>query len=170
MRIHTNALHLADIAHAAKLAGVTYDATQKGSRSRDHAFDVTLFGSGRTGGRWGNTGTRGASSEKSATWDEWGIFLNALFEADESVRVAKVYEDRESFDWATGSRYRDLAAEDAHHNHRWEHSGYVVTGSYSVSECTGCHAVRRWRTSQDFQGMAPGGDLENAIRNGGAQR
>lgn len=163
MKIHTNALHLADLAHAAKLAGVDLERCElKGSRSRSHAFDVILSGNGRTGSRWGNTGTSGAAPTKSATWDEWGIFLNALFEADDSVTVPRVYVDRESFDWATNARYRTLTPAQAHHNHKWSHSEHSVTGNYSVARCDKCDAVRRWRTRQDSQGMAPGGAAELA--------
>ena len=162
MRIHADKLTSDNILQAARAAGVSLDLSIHGSRRRATGYNVTLYGNGRTGGRWGNTGTRGASSEKSATWDEWGMFLELLFKADETVTVPGVYADHESFTWATGGRYTELTPKDQHVNHKWNFDGRNVTGSYFVQSCK-CGAVRRFRTSQAVAGMAPGGSAESNL-------
>lgn len=140
MRIHTNHLTTRDLVAASNMAGVDFHRLdRKGSRSRDHAFDVILEGTGRTGNRWGNSRER----YRAATWDEWGVFLGELFRRDAGMTVPGVYDDHDHFRWATGRRYDDLRIEDQHINHKWEYAGSFVTGSHHVHECR-CGAVRRY--------------------------
>lgn len=133
MRIHTSLTR--DEIRGCIPSGVTVlGLSQHGSRSRSHAFELSLSGSGRQGGQWGNL------DEKSATWDEWGIVLAGIFRLDPNA-TTRDYENGEHFRWATGARYDSLKVT-AQHNHRWSHKGTVVTGSYYVSDCS-CGAVLR---------------------------
>lgn len=135
MRIHTNA-PAADMLTLRYLDGIGATWTEHGSRSHMRAFEVQLSGSGYAR----NSGTRGASSEKGATWDEWGIWLNKLFLLDPAARVGgtaarPVYADRADFRECTGYRYDDLKIGDQHRKHRWE---YQRDGSFSCK----CGAAR----------------------------
>lgn len=139
MRIHTR-LDRATIEQAARSAGAgLLRLSEHGSRSAPRAFEVILSGNGITGGQYGTLGGR------SATWDEWGIFLGALYRRDAQAKAGP-YLNAEHFEWSTGGRY-DLAFTPAcqHLRHKWARTGHVVTGSYAVSECA-CGAVQRWLT------------------------
>lgn len=137
MRLHTDALTMQDIEFAAVTAGVTLlGASQHGSQRRSHAFEVALSGSGRHGGQWGH------GSAKSATWDEWGVFLADLFGKDDALTIPRVYESHEFFAWATGGRYEPWIGPQ-HVQHRWGLGVPNCTRSYSVQQCE-CGAIRRW--------------------------
>jgi hypothetical protein len=141
MKIHTS-LSQESIYRAARLAGVDFERlNEHGSRSHPHAFDVILSGSGTTGGQWGNSGKDGAAPYKAATWDEWGIFLAAVFGADETAK-ATYYESADDFHWQTGGRFRMLRRDSQHLRHKWSFQGECVTGAYWVHECK-CGAVKR---------------------------
>ncbi|AEQ21049.1 hypothetical protein E3_1330 [Rhodococcus phage E3] len=134
MRIHTNLDH-GDLADAARHAGVIIArSSQHGSRSRERAFEVTLSGSGRTGSRWANSGSYGASSSKAATWDEWGIFLAELFRRDPELKT-KEYPSLDAFEWVTVNRFRTLTADRQHVQHRWADVERVAGGRYHISSC-----------------------------------
>jgi len=138
MRIHTNTLTLADI-HAAvnNLPSVYVTVSRHGSRSHDHAFEVSLEGNGYAR----NTGNHGADDyEKGATWDEWGVFLAHLFakDADAMCGSAKypVYRDAADFHYQTADRFADPESglpDDTHKRHNW-------TGGRGVRTCTKCSA------------------------------
>lgn len=130
MRIHTN-LDFGDLVDAARHAGVTIARSSKhGSRSRAHAFEVNLSGSGRHGGQWGN------GQGRSATWDEWGIFLAELFRRDPELNVGKVYPNEEAFHWVTVDRYRTLTPAGQHIQHKWSHDVQrAATGGYLIHTC-----------------------------------
>jgi hypothetical protein len=138
MRIHSDHLDELEIRKAARLAGVSFTRfSLHGSRSRAAGFDVILTGSSP---RRQNQG-----EDYAATWDEWGVFLNALFAIDEHAIAGRGgYESAEHFHWSTGGRYRDFDIADQHRaGHRWQWAGDSATGSYHMSEC-GCGAVRRF--------------------------
>jgi len=117
MRIHTDKLTTGDFYDAAKVAGVTISSnSMHNSRSRDHAFDFSLRGSSARYPMGGNDGTG-----KSATWDEWGVFLAHLFSIDPDARVANVYEGKESFDYKTFARFDNGKPSDMHGDHRWDY-------------------------------------------------
>lgn len=138
MRIHTDVLEMRDIWTAALHAGVIeHGLTQHGSRSRNRAFNLYLEGSGRHGGQWGHHG------EKSATWDEWGIFLARLYLRDPNMRIAGVYENAEHFHWVTGNRFVSLTPDLQHLKHAWKSNGRSATGSYYTFECPKCAALLR---------------------------
>src|SRR5690606_42006219 len=82
MRIHTdktNEVRAAIWRATGALPGVYAEVSEHGSRSRAGALELRLTGNS---GRYRNTGRWGADWEKSATWDEWGVVLAAVFAAD----------------------------------------------------------------------------------------
>ena len=137
MRIHSDFIEQIDVQKAAHLADVAFTRfSLKGSRTRDHAFDVILTGNSP---RRQNQG-----EDMAATWDQWGVFLQTLFTLDPKA-VTPYYESAEHFAWATGNRYADFDLADDHvKGHNWDYSGESVTGSYHVSECRNCGAIRRF--------------------------
>jgi hypothetical protein len=82
MRIHTSATYR-DICSCLP-RGVSAYITEHGSRSRERAFEVTLYAYAKDDlhRRYGNTGGYGRSDDVAATWDEWGLFMVALYEID----------------------------------------------------------------------------------------
>jgi hypothetical protein len=86
MRIHTDTLTARDL-HASLPEGVYLDVTAHGSRSRARAFEVTLYLYEKDDlhRRFGNSGGYRASTDVAATWDEWGIWLKALYELDSDL-------------------------------------------------------------------------------------
>jgi hypothetical protein len=140
MLLHTDTIDTLEVRKAARLAGVNFTRLElKGSRSRDHKFDLILTG---TSGRRQNMG----GPDEAARWDEWGIFLGHLFRLD-PLMWSPYYADAEHYTWATGGRFTpDFGPGDTHKRHPWEFSGIGVTGSYSVFECGGknpCGAIMR---------------------------
>jgi hypothetical protein len=82
MRLHTDLLTASDL-YRALPSCVELDEIQRGSRSRDHAFEVALIGRGTRHTRRRNTGQRGADGYSyAATWSDWGRWLAALFTID----------------------------------------------------------------------------------------
>jgi hypothetical protein len=132
MNLHTDTLTEQDLHDAAKIAGVSFDRlARKGSRSHDHKFDVLLTGSGSRNGGYYTRDLPGA------TWDEWGIFLNVLFERDPAMITYGAYRNREHFRWATGDRYDTLIPAEQHRKHRWEYYAPYL-------RVCACGASRRW--------------------------
>ncbi|WP_176561903.1 hypothetical protein [Mycolicibacterium palauense] len=141
MRIHSNVLTEQHFYEAAIAAGVTVVGVHRhGSRSRERAYDFGISGSGRSGGQWGHR------DYKSATWDEWGIFLAHLFEVDQDAHTGKHgYLSADHFHWVTGDRFRYLTPDGQHKRHNWlsgDHRGTSATGSYWVQSCA-CGAIQR---------------------------
>lgn len=158
MRLHTDTLTASNIYAAASaqgMRGVSVDVVSRGSRIRGHAFDVHLTG---TSSRRTNTGHRGAEhygGDFAATWDEWGMFLGALFVADPfmvagSGLKSAVYAGAAHFRDMTVGRFIDddgrggwsliLTAPHQHDRagHRWQ---YV---SQSDGRACDCGASRRY--------------------------
>lgn len=152
MRIHTDKVTFGNIHDAARKAGAEVAVlSDHGSRKRDHAFEVRISGNGVQGGGFGT------ANFKTATWDEWGIFLAALFEIDPDM-IAGPYkgasdDEYEGFHFLTDSRYEDLTPAEQHKRHRWQWAGTHLTygfipgmaSRYSEAECS-CGAVRRFVT------------------------
>lgn len=135
MRIHTDTLTELDVMRAATTARVTLDRfVRKGSKSRDHAFDLTLQGESR---RHQNGG-----DGKAATWDQWGVFLSALFAADENLTIPRAYRDVEQFDFRTMHRFDapGVFPADYHGDHRFEFAGVPY-----MQSCKKCTASYRWQ-------------------------
>lgn len=133
MKIHTKADEIT-VRKAAELARVTFDRFEiNGSRTSDHGYDVTLFGASE---RRSNSGGSGAGDEHAATWDQWGVFLAAVFDADPDARMT-YYKDAGDFHYQTSHRFRDGWPEDAHGDHSWD---FAAPGAQTCRECS---AVRR---------------------------
>ena len=98
MRIHTDNLSGRDLAVAAATAGAyAFQIEPHGSRKRDHAFEVALTGS--------SPYRNGRDPDwKAATWDEWGLFIAALFKLEPTL-VAGPYDGLADFERQT----RDIA-------------------------------------------------------------
>jgi hypothetical protein len=60
----------------------------QGSRSRERAYSVRLSGSSKH--------TMQNLPDKSATWDEWGEFISALFDIDPKAIIG-IYKGRNNF-------------------------------------------------------------------------
>lgn len=131
MRIHSNALTSLDIYRATNaLPGVYAEVTPKGSRTHVGAFEIRLTG----------TSTRRTmdGQDQAATWDEWGVFIAAIYEVDPAAVFGSVkspnYRDSNHFHAVTRYRFdADALPEDTHQQHNWRFNG-------AVNECTKCSA------------------------------
>lgn len=145
MRIHSDTLTSQDVYNAARVARATVEVlTQHGSRSRDHAFEVKLTGESR---RRPNGGNYGAERDVfAATWDQWGVFLQILFDLDENLTIPRAYVDRDEYVYRTDARFVKIGGgwdnywpADAHGDHTFRYAGIPYTQA-----CTKCSAVQRW--------------------------
>lgn len=173
MRIHTTLdyLQMLELTRASG-APIGFERIEEhGSQTHARAFEVRLTG---TGGR-SNTGLYGSGDYSGATWDEWGAFFGALFEADPTARcggTAKrpTYANADHYHFETGDRFRrrvevvsrhDSGAiertrvthlpADTHPRHGWvyQDGAMLGTGSY---KCRRCSATRPgWKTSENYQ-------------------
>lgn len=133
MKLHTNltADQVRQLA-ADLIPGITVRIEEHGSRSHERRLDFHPLDNGTLtvkGRRVGQSGLRGI------TWDEWGIILNALFDADPDMK-ATYYESASDFHYVTGTRFADLTWEEQHGRHRWEFK------AADLHECE-CGASRR---------------------------
>lgn len=143
MRIHANTLTTSEIYKAARIARVEIEhLTEHGSRKRAHAFEVKLSGESRR--RPNNNGAHG--DVFAATWDQWGVFLACLFDADNEITIPTAYADRSDFQYRTDARFikigggwEDYWPADAHGDHTFRYAGIPYTQT-----CTKCSAVQRW--------------------------
>lgn len=87
---------------------VSFDYSEHGSRSNDHAFDVTLTGDGTTNRRRVNYGTARhiptADKPYAATWNQWGWFFAHLFAIDPSMSCY-AYSDAADFHDKTAGKF-----------------------------------------------------------------
>lgn len=89
---------------ARRAADVVFErVTLHGSRTHERAVDVILSGdsphainSGRSGS-WGD-------APRAASWDQWGIFLAVIFEADPTAKAGR-YANAEDFHHKTAWRF-----------------------------------------------------------------
>lgn len=102
------------LTQARKTSGVWHERlVRKGSRTHDVAYDVILSGeSGRyTNQRWVN-----GDGVEAATWDQWGIYLAVIFEADPEAKCVGGggggYANAEDFHRKTGGRFERGLFED----------------------------------------------------------
>lgn len=130
MRIHSDTLTAIQIHSLVPVTAYVGKLSRHGSRKRDHAFEVNLGGSGKTGGQWGQ------QNGKAATWDEWGMFLAALYEADPEA-VTPYYTDADDFHHVTGDRFRTLTPDEQHKQHRWEYQVNLGDHGSSYHACKG---------------------------------
>ena len=136
MKIHSDVFALSDIhdaTRAAGMRGVHAQVIQRGSRTRARSFDVKLSG---TSTRLQNPGTGPRDDiEHAATWDEWGMFINALFVLDAHAVIGQ-YPNQAIFDEVTGGRFESLTAPFQHPNHRFEYNIGI-----GCQECRFCEAT-----------------------------
>jgi len=141
VKIHSDQLKLEHFRMAARAAGVTIvELIEQGSRSRKRAFKFQLSGSSPYRSQFGNHGGQ------AATWDEWGMFLNALFLVDPDAHCGKnSYLSADHFHWVTGDRFRTLIPPYQHPRHKWT-LGHTFNDDHRQrqSECEYCEAVQRW--------------------------
>lgn len=130
MRLHTNNLTPEDLQRAATVARVDLEFTTHGSRSAARAFNVTLTGESKHRQNMGGAGY-------AATWDQWGVFLGALYDLDDTM-TCWAYSGMADFDYKTGGRFSEGWPADAHGDHRW------VVGVPFVQTCSKCSAAKRW--------------------------
>lgn len=109
MKIHSDTLTAADIRSfvpdGCYLAGfyhrgdVWTSIAEEGSRSREFGFVVRLSGSSKS--------VMQRLPDKAATWDEWGIFIAAIFDADPDA-ICGWYKSREDFIAKTCDKYNRI--------------------------------------------------------------
>lgn len=135
MRIHSDILTNADIDKAMTatgMANVNGQVSIHGSRSRAQAFNVLLTGNST---HRPNSGKAGAQNDDyAATWDEWGIFLNALYAIDPNL-VTPYYADANDFHRKTVNRFTTLQWAEQCRSHKW-----VYDFSLGGHTCKKCHA------------------------------
>ena len=141
MKIHSDTLTYADV-HLATIAGgmrgvYAEKLERHGSRSRDHSYDVTLRGNSTRKPNPG-TGWRDPDADYAATWDEWGMFIQALYVADPKALIGQ-YGPASVFEEATAMRFEDLTAAEACPRHNWKYDGPV-----HVATCSKCGATNNY--------------------------
>lgn len=142
MRIHTDGLTEDDVRDAARQAGVTFDRLRE-HRSKSHAraFDVTLRGNSN---RAPNPGSRGNStSDRAATWDQWGVFLGILFDRD-ALAMTDRGEGRQGFRERTDYRFDGLDGEDIPFPLNHDHSWHFPDDAIRQRACRHCSAVEQF--------------------------
>ena len=112
MKIHSDTLIIDDLYDNLPPL-VWLDCIPVGSRKRDHGFVVSLSYRGQggkgTGRRRKNSGWAGGDSGNlAATWDEWGVWMAALYNIDPDAIIGN-YRYREDF-YAQTSRYQPRGA------------------------------------------------------------
>lgn len=140
MRIHTDLPEAEVYKMLDGMPGVYFEVMERhGSRSRANGFEVQLRGNSNRRPNYGTSRTADRTADdKAATWDEWGIFLNRVFEADPTATTF-YYESPDDFHFQTAERFMTLKFEDQHKSHKWDYSGEPRT-----FVCK-CGAIRRWR-------------------------
>lgn len=134
MRIHTHSHGTIQL--AAMDAGVDLvKCEEHGSRKSTRAFEIKLEGASK---RRSNGGSSGAGSGYAATWDQWGVFLAAIFAVDPDASCW-AYKNSADFDYQTGMRFENGWPKDSHGDHTWRFAGVP-----REQACTKCSAVRRF--------------------------
>jgi len=136
MRLHVSrGITEETVRHAAQKAGATLEhLSEHGSRKAAHAFEVHLTGASN---HRPNSGNYGAGDAYAATWDQWGVFLSALYALDPDM-TCWAYKDVGDFNWQTAYRFAYGRPDDMHGDHRWQ------SRVPYEQECTKCSAVRRF--------------------------
>lgn len=131
MKIHTDKITLADLYAATRDIPGAYldDVAYAGSRSRDHAFWVSLESDG-TPDQHGaprrhkrNSGHRGAHPGYAASYADWGHWLAALFDIDPDA-IASSYKGRDDFHAQTKGAFETEQPDDygptPEQEHAWD--------------------------------------------------
>lgn len=118
MKLHSNTLTWSDVHDALRTAKDTGNVArhidfeiceERGSRSRKNGFEIQLGTYTKIPGdkrRFKNSGAYGASDVYAATRDEWGWFIDAVFNLDPAA-VFGPYSGRIDFHKATRYAYGD---------------------------------------------------------------
>lgn len=111
MRIHTelSAMHIINIANSVPGVSIAH-IKRHGSRKRRVGIEVRL---------WGTSPRRTMSKDGyAATWDEWGVFISKVFEADSDAIVGD-YKTRDMFEEITRWRFDQNFKPIPGHAHKW---------------------------------------------------
>jgi hypothetical protein len=115
MWIHTDALDddlFAALPEGVALMGYVGFLEEAGSRTHARKVRVHLGSDSETTPdgktrKWSNSGKRGAGGYRAATYDEWGWFLAALFEADPTAKTdGNAYDGIDDFHAKTEGKYK----------------------------------------------------------------
>ena len=138
MRFHTDTLTHDDIYAAARVAQVSVETSSRhGSRSRDHAFEISLRGNSRRRPNFYN-----GDGQYAATWDQWGVFIAFLFKCDSSL-LSRTDKNADAFHERTQGRF-DLdwslpVPFPLNHDHTFKFAGVPRSQT-----CTKCNATQTW--------------------------
>jgi hypothetical protein len=97
MQVHSDTLTHGDILDALRVTGLAargvYIDTERAmqerrSRKRARRIDFYLVATDAHGRRWANSGTRGAGTDKAATWLEWGALIAELYHRDPDALIS----------------------------------------------------------------------------------
>ena len=141
MKIHTN-LTAADLRAALDASGIQNASLlmqEKRSRSHDRRFDV-YFDAEPMKGRRQSQHYHDGMPVIGATYDEWGLWIEQVFQRDPGAKVGP-YKDHHHFREVTGLRFDSLEWVDQHARHSFE-----WVGDHTF-ECSGCGAIKRRNTS-----------------------
>ena len=112
---------------------------EKRSRSHDRRFDV-YFDAEPMKGRRQSQHYHDGMPVIGATYDEWGLWIEQVFQRDPGAKVGP-YKDHHHFREVTGLRFDSLEWVDQHARHSFE-----WVGDHTF-ECSGCGAIKRRNTS-----------------------
>jgi hypothetical protein len=161
MQVHSDTLTHGDILDALRVTGLAargvYIDTERAmqerrSRKRARRIDFYLVATDAHGRRWANSGTRGAGTDKAATWLEWGALIAELYHRDPSALVA-YYGDAEGFIRGTRRGNGDVKPDDVPATvEAWRmlyrtHPAEVCAGTgnhdgQDTDDCDECHPER----------------------------
>jgi hypothetical protein len=131
MKLHANTLTPANVRSAARKARVDLVTfTERGSRSHSRAYDVILSGESRYRTNAGTSG--GYDMPHAATWDQWGIFLAALYAVDPTVK-SWAYDGTDDFHHKTADRFHTVTSISQPEYHR--HHDFTYNGSGQSCAC-----------------------------------
>lgn len=103
MRAYSDFLTASDLRNAVP-GGCTLELlTIDAPRVRRHGWDVKLRRPASA--RHENTGRYGAGAEGAASWDDYGVWMAALFALDPAFKIAN-YDGREDFEAQTDGAYQ----------------------------------------------------------------
>ncbi len=142
MKLHTNHINAGEVYDASREAGVIiHGFSQVGSRSHARGFTIYLEGS--------STRQSNGRDHKAATWDEWGVFMAALYRLDNGATWGSKsygYRDASDFHWQTSERFRHGMPQDTHTQHKWVYSYEKSSplGGVRVQGCNRCSALKKY--------------------------
>lgn len=110
MKLYSDILTMANIASAKPDGCYVRVRAIQNPRVRKQGWKGKLYS--MTSNRWENSGTHGAatwSDDRPASWDEYGVWLAALFSLDPNARLGP-YNNAADFLRATSNKYPLTAA------------------------------------------------------------